>query len=70
MLITGTLDQGELREYLLGPGLPIEVHDRDRVLEKQKPKPTLFGDDLQDQKISNVGMVTSEFSLFMHLLDF
>ncbi len=60
LLLSGTTDPSELREYLYGPPLEVEVHDRDRIYEKQKPKPTLFGDDLEDEKISNVGTVSSE----------
>ena len=55
----GLLDPSEVREYLSGPGLSVEVHDRDRVIERQKLKATLFGDDFDDEKISNVGTVAS-----------
>lgn len=63
---TGTLEPSELRQYLNGPPLEIEVHDRDRKPEGVKLKPTLFGDDLEDEKISNVGTVASK-SLLLHL---
>ena len=59
-MFPGTLEHSELREYLNGPPLEIQVHDRDRIPEKQKLQPTLFGDDLEDEKISNVGTVASE----------
>lgn len=42
----------------------VEVHDRDRKLDNMKLKPTLFGDDLEDEKISNVGTVTSQLDKF------
>ena len=58
--ISGSIEPSELREYLNGPPLEIEVHDRDRIEEKKKLEPTLFGDDLEDEKISNVGTVSSE----------
>ena len=64
IFLQGTLNQSELIEYLQGPQLEIEVHDRDRKLEKPKLIPTLFGDDLQDEKISNVGAVTSKRTLY------
>ena len=60
VLLAGTMDSALLHQYLSGPPLSIEVHDRDRILEKQKLKPTLFGDDLEDEKISNVGTVSSK----------
>ncbi|XP_056000936.1 uncharacterized protein LOC130048351 isoform X2 [Ostrea edulis] len=59
VVLLGTLEQSELRQYLNGPPLEIEVHDRDRKPEGVKLKPTLFGDDLEDEKISNVGTVAS-----------
>ncbi|XP_067683346.1 uncharacterized protein [Haliotis asinina] len=61
--LLGTMEQSELREYLNGPALEIEVHDRDRKEEKVKLKATLFGDDLEDEKISSVGTVTSRRTL-------
>ena len=54
------MNGAELREYLSGPAFEVQVHDRDRVHERQKLKATLFGDDLEDEKISNVGVVASE----------
>jgi len=60
-LLTGSIEPSELREYINGPPLEIEVHDRDRIVEKRKLQPTLFGDDLEDEKISNVGTIASEY---------
>ena len=57
------MENAALQEYLGGPGLQVEVHDRDRIPEKQKLKATLFGDDLEDEKISNVGTVASEWTI-------
>lgn len=57
--VAGQQDPSELREYLKGPSMVIEVHDRDRRPENVKLKATLFGDDLEDEKISNVGTVAS-----------
>ena len=56
---SGTFEQSEFRQYLCGPPLQVELHDRDRKPEEVKLKPTLFGDDLEDEKISNVGTVAS-----------
>ena len=55
-------------EYLRGPPLEIEVHDRDRRPEEIKQKPTLFGEDIEDDKISNVGMVTGKQLASCHML--
>lgn len=57
---SGTFEQSEFRQYLNGPPIEIEVHDRDRKPEAVKLKASLFGDDLEDEKISNVGTVASE----------
>lgn len=62
--IVGTMEPCALREYLNGPPMIIELHDRDRKPEAVALKPTLFGDDLEDEKIANVGTVES-----MKLLD-
>lgn len=47
-------------ESLYGPLFEVEVHDRDRKTEKPTLKPVLFGEAMEDEKISNVGTVTSE----------
>ena len=66
VFLTGTLEPSELAEYLQGPPLNIEVHDRDRVRPARKRlDATLFGDDLEDEKISNVGTVASTY---LHIL--
>lgn len=46
--------------------LEIEVYDRDRKFEGVKFKFILFGDDLEDEKISNVGIVVSKFLLLYY----
>ncbi|XP_063952895.1 uncharacterized protein LOC129255695 [Lytechinus pictus] len=58
--LLGIIPKGELLEYLRGAPLEIQVHDRDRRPEDIKQKPTLFGEDTEDDKISNVGMVASK----------
>ncbi|XP_053378149.1 uncharacterized protein LOC123529262 isoform X2 [Mercenaria mercenaria] len=63
VILAGTFEPSEFRQYLNGPPLEIEVHDRDRKLEEMKLKATLFGDDLEDEKISNVGTVASRRTL-------
>ena len=58
------MEPSELREFLNGPGMQIEVHDRDRKPEEVVLKPMLFGDDLEDEKIANVGTVESTYFFF------
>ncbi|XP_076468773.1 uncharacterized protein LOC143299450 isoform X2 [Babylonia areolata] len=63
VVLLGPQEPSELREYLSGPAMTVEVHDRDRKTEDVKLKATLFGDDLEDEKISNVGTVASRRTL-------
>lgn len=60
VILTGNIDAMELRELFLGQGLVIEIHDRDRKPKKTDYCPLLFGDDLNDEKLSNVGVITSK----------
>uniref|UniRef100_A0A0B6Y4K4 Uncharacterized protein n=1 Tax=Arion vulgaris TaxID=1028688 RepID=A0A0B6Y4K4_9EUPU len=60
------MDISLLREFLCGPGIEIEVHDRDRKPEQVVLRPTLFGDDLEDEKISSVGTVESRLHFIIH----
>ncbi|XP_052357257.1 uncharacterized protein cfap92 [Oncorhynchus keta] len=50
VIMTGLLSPGELLEVLRGPPLEIEVHDRDRKLEKVSTSPALFGTYPNDDK--------------------
>ncbi|XP_068275906.1 uncharacterized protein CFAP92 [Nyctibius grandis] len=54
VLLTGTMEPGELEMCLRGPPLEIEVHDRDRNMENDTKKPCLFGEDEADEKVGNV----------------
>ncbi|KAM7141639.1 uncharacterized protein CFAP92 [Molossus nigricans] len=48
VIFLGTMHPSELREYLEGPPMVVEVHDRDRKSEEYSRKPTLFGEDPLD----------------------
>ncbi|KAM5291705.1 uncharacterized protein ACOB6Z_015648 [Ctenodactylus gundi] len=45
VIFLGALDPQDLQEYLEGPPMVVEVHDRDRKSEECCQKPTLFGED-------------------------
>ena len=60
VVLLGTLDKGGLAEFLQGPRFQIEVHDRDRKIEQKKPKPSLFGENPEDEMINNVSLVAGE----------
>ena len=57
VVLLGTLDKRGLAEYLQGPQFQIEVHDRERKIEQKKPKPSLFGENPEDEMINNVSLV-------------
>ncbi|XP_044307447.1 uncharacterized protein KIAA1257 homolog [Varanus komodoensis] len=63
VILIGTVKPGELSEYLRGPPLEIEVHDRDKKMEAIKTMPSLFGEEPGDNKISDVNVVTSTYML-------
>ncbi|KAG9483675.1 hypothetical protein GDO78_009544 [Eleutherodactylus coqui] len=60
VVFAGTMSPGKLREFLLGPPIEIEVHDRDQKIFQNISKPSLFGMEPEDEKLSNVGLVTSK----------
>lgn len=57
VVLLGTLDKGGLAEYLQGPHFQVDVHDRDRKIESKKLKPSLFGENPEDEMINNVSLV-------------
>ncbi|XP_045146072.1 uncharacterized protein KIAA1257 homolog [Echinops telfairi] len=48
VILLGALSPSDLREYLEGPPMVVEVHDRDLKSEEYSRKPTLFGEDPLD----------------------
>uniref|UniRef100_UPI00398F31E3 uncharacterized protein cfap92 n=1 Tax=Pristiophorus japonicus TaxID=55135 RepID=UPI00398F31E3 len=69
VILTGTINPDKLREYLCGPPLHIEIHDRDRRLEAQSQPPALFGTEPEDTKLSNVGLVSSKRTVHDPFMD-
>ncbi|XP_052827704.1 uncharacterized protein LOC106878961 isoform X2 [Octopus bimaculoides] len=60
VILTGMLDKTELKQFLQGPSLQIEVHDRDRyAVPKEKQNP-LFGNDRNDDKFSNINYIKNK----------
>jgi len=57
VVLTGSMARGELREFLSGPPLEIQVHDRDRKRAKPPQTPGLFGTRLGDDELSSVAFV-------------
>uniref|UniRef100_A0A8C1RPC2 DUF4550 domain-containing protein n=1 Tax=Cyprinus carpio TaxID=7962 RepID=A0A8C1RPC2_CYPCA len=50
VIFTGLLSPGKLCEFLNGPPMKIEVHDRDRKKERPSSTPAIFGTDPNDAK--------------------
>ncbi|XP_054832357.1 uncharacterized protein FLJ43738-like, partial [Eublepharis macularius] len=61
VILAGTMIPQELREYLRGPPLEVEVHDRDKKIETIMKKPSLFGDEPGDSKLSHLNTITSKY---------
>jgi hypothetical protein len=60
VVLLGMFDKSMLAEYLRGPPLQIQVHDRDRMPGNHKMKPSLFGEKPEDEMINNVALVAGE----------
>lgn len=58
VIFTGLLNPTELIEFLRGPPLLIEVHDRDTKDREPVVTPAVFGTDHDDYKIANAVSVT------------
>ena len=63
VILLGTMSTELLREFLLGPPLKIEIHDRDPK-ECLKKKAGIFGSQPNDEEISNVTFTTSMINIF------
>ena len=61
VVLLGIKDKEKLKEYLRGPGLEIEVHDRDRDLSQKRNLPTIFGSHQDDDMISKASLITGKF---------
>ena len=57
VVLLGALDKGSLEEYLQGPALEVEIHDRDRRFDAKKTKSELFGEHPEDEMICNISLV-------------
>lgn len=63
--LAGLLNKEELSEFFHQSLFEIEIHDRDRKVEKNQPiKPCLFGNDVDDEQISNINSIASKHTLY------
>ncbi|XP_034853970.1 uncharacterized protein KIAA1257 homolog [Mirounga leonina] len=60
VIFLGAMQPSDLREYLEGPPMVVQVHDRDRKLEEYFRKPTLFGDDPLDAYLNLQSLISPE----------
>eukprot|EP00795_Rhopilema_esculentum_P002461 gene2461-18118_t len=58
VVLLGIQEKEKLFEYLRGPGLQIEVHDRDRDTSQKNDVPTIFGQHEDDNMINKASFVT------------
>ncbi|TRY91505.1 hypothetical protein DNTS_029475, partial [Danionella cerebrum] len=59
VIFVGLMSHGKLIEFLRGPPMEIEVHDRDKINDKPPIKPAIFGTDPNDSKIADVDLWTN-----------
>lgn len=57
VILTGLLSTEELLEFLRGPPLEIEVHDRDRKAKEPSSSPAIFGTEATDDKLASTVVV-------------
>lgn len=60
VIFLGAMSSNDLREYLEGPPMMVEVHDRDRKSEEYSRKPTLYGEDPMDSYLNIQAFISPE----------
>ncbi|XP_053454851.1 uncharacterized protein CFAP92 isoform X2 [Nycticebus coucang] len=60
VIFLGAMNPSDLREYLEGPPMVVEVHDRDRKAEEYSRKPMLFGEDRLDPYLNLQSLISSQ----------
>ncbi|XP_057562296.1 uncharacterized protein CFAP92 [Hippopotamus amphibius kiboko] len=58
VIFLGAMHPSDLREYLEGPPMVVEVHDRDRKSEGYAREPTLFGEDALDAYLNLQALIS------------
>ncbi|XP_053508523.1 uncharacterized protein cfap92 isoform X2 [Ictalurus furcatus] len=64
VIFTGLLNTEELLEFLRGPPLEIEVHDRDRKAEEPSHNPAIFGTEATDNKLASTALVSTKQTIY------
>ncbi|TSK16228.1 hypothetical protein Baya_1099 [Bagarius yarrelli] len=58
VILTGLHSTEELLEFLRGPPLEIEIHDRDRKAQELSSIPAIFGTEATDDKLASTALVS------------
>ncbi|XP_047390570.1 uncharacterized protein CFAP92 isoform X2 [Sciurus carolinensis] len=58
VIFLGAMHPSELREYLEGPPMVVEVHDRDRKADESSRKPALYGEDPLDAHVNLQSLIS------------
>ncbi|KAK3536659.1 hypothetical protein QTP86_015455, partial [Hemibagrus guttatus] len=64
VILTGLLSTEELLEFLRGPPLEIEIHDRDRKVEEPSSNPAIFGTEATDDKLASTALVPTKQTIY------
>ncbi|XP_060713808.1 uncharacterized protein cfap92 [Tachysurus vachellii] len=64
VILTGLLSTEELHEFLRGPPLEIEIHDRDRKVKEPSSSPAIFGTKATDDKLASTALVHTKQTIY------
>ena len=67
VILLGTIDKELLTEYLRGPPITMEVHDRDRCLEKEN-RETVFGSEQRDELLGTHAFGTGKNFILLKIV--
>lgn len=69
VILTGLLSTEELLEFLRGPPLEIEIHDRDRKVKEPSSNPAIFGREATDDKLASTALVPTKQTIYSQFME-